>query len=82
LPAGVFQISCQGLVTTSTLPNGVLTDDSTLPGPADVTVIPVFPLSAIEVPALNEWGFLVLIGFLLACGLGGLRKLRRRENSL
>ena len=39
--AGVTEISCQGTVTTDTLPGGVLTDDPAPPGMADPTVEPV-----------------------------------------
>lgn len=41
IPAGVTQILCQGLVTSDTLPGGVLTDDPTLPGTEDPTVTPL-----------------------------------------
>jgi uncharacterized repeat protein (TIGR01451 family) len=41
LPAGVTQIVCQGTVVTDTL-TGVLTDDPTVAGTSDPTIIPVF----------------------------------------
>jgi uncharacterized repeat protein (TIGR01451 family) len=47
LPAGVTQITCQGIVTTSTLPTGVLTDDPTPPGGTDPTVEPVTAAPAV-----------------------------------
>jgi hypothetical protein len=72
LPVAVTQISCQGTVGSDTL-TGVLTDDPTLPGESDPTVIPVFQ-DAPPIPALNEWGL-----FALCLGLAGLgvRRLRR-----
>lgn len=50
LPAGVTQITCQGLVTSDTIPTGVPTDDPGQPGPADPTVIPVSASPAISAP--------------------------------
>jgi len=58
LPAGVTQISCQGLVTSSDL-TALLTDDCSLPGPADPTTIPV---TAAPVITATKTGALVVDG--------------------
>lgn len=47
LPAGVTQITCQGTVTSPTLPGGVLTDDPVPPGGSDPTVEPVSAVPAV-----------------------------------
>lgn len=41
VPAGVAQVASQGTFTSSGLPGGVLTDDPSLPGAADPTVLAV-----------------------------------------
>lgn len=77
LPAGVTQIICQGTVTGANFQPKV-TDNPGTATPDDPTAIPVATVNVVMIPTLNEWGFLVLIGSLLAFGIGGLRKLRRR----
>jgi len=77
LPAGVTQITCQGTVTGTNFQPKV-TDNPGTATPDDPTAIPVATVNVVMIPTLNEWGFLVLIGSLLAFGIGGLRKLRRR----
>ena len=77
LPPGVTQITCQGTVTGTNFPPQV-TDNPGTAAPNDPTTIAVVTVGVIDVPTLNEWGLLILIGSLLAFGMGGLRKLRRR----
>ena len=72
LPAGVTQISNQGLVTGTNFPSAQ-TDDPAGSGTSDPTVIAVTGIPpVVEVPALGTWGALALI--LLLAGLG-LRRL-------
>ncbi len=77
LPPGVTQITCQGTVTGTNFAPKV-TDNPATGTPNDPTAITIATVSVVTIPTLNEWGLLVLIGALLAFGIGGLRKLRRR----
>jgi uncharacterized repeat protein (TIGR01451 family) len=79
LPPGVTQITCQGTVTGTNFQPKV-TDNPATGTPDDPTAITVTvaTVNVVTIPTLNEWGLLLLIASLLAFGIGGLRKLRRR----
>src|SRR6185369_15935972 len=79
LPPGVTQITCQGTVTGTNFPPKV-TDNPATGTPDDPTAITVTvaTVNVVTIPTLNEWGLLILIASLLAFGIGGLKKLRRR----
>ncbi len=67
LPPNVFQISNQGQVSGSNIP-AAPTDDPAAPGAGDATVVTLGQAPAVEIPALREWGLLLLA--LLLGGLG------------
>ncbi|HSK77541.1 MAG TPA: DUF11 domain-containing protein [Thermoanaerobaculia bacterium] len=71
LPAGVTQVTNQGLVSGTNFAGGV-TDDPARPGAGDPTAVTVAAASPLEIPTLGEWGLLL---FLLLLGGLGVRRI-------
>jgi uncharacterized repeat protein (TIGR01451 family) len=71
LPAGVMQVTNQGLVSGDNFAD-VQTDDPAQPGAGDATVTAIGAASPLEIPTLSGWGLLL---FLLLVGGLGVRRL-------